>query len=154
MEPFNAEDVLEFAVRIEENGEKFYRDAERAAKEDAAKELFHRLAGDESKHKEIFAMMLRRLDRSLGEMEDYPGEFLSHLRSYIDGKVVFKTDKDAGHDPRSILDTALQRELDSVIYYDSLKKFVAKEDLRVIDNIIDEEQRHFAELAGIRRTAK
>ena len=154
MELFNAEDVLEFAIRIEENGEKFYRDAERAAKDAGAKQLFKRLADDENKHKDVFETLLTRVDRHLGDLEDYEGEFLAHLRSHIDGRAVFLAGVSAEGDPRAVLDAAMQREIDSVVYYQGLKSLVSKSDVKVLERIIDEEQRHFAELSRIKREGK
>ena len=54
---FKSDDVVEFAIRIEENGEKFYRNAEHATTNDAARALFKRLADEEVDHKETFRKM-------------------------------------------------------------------------------------------------
>jgi len=145
---FNAGDVIQFAIRIEENGEKFYRDAERAAKDEAAKQLFKRLADEEIAHKAIFQKMFEQIDCLVSEGEDYDGEYLSYLCGYIDGRVVFEAGATAGGETLAVLDAAIQRELNSVLYYEGLKAFVPV----VLDDIIDEERRHFADLSDIKRT--
>jgi rubrerythrin len=152
---FKAADVIQFAIRIEENGEKFYRDAERTAKDEATKKLFRRLADEEVAHKTTFQKMFEKSDSCLvDDIEDHEGEYLSYLRSYIDGRAVFEAGATAGGDTRSVLDAAIQRELNSVLYYEGLKEFVREENFEVLDFIIDEERRHFAELSEIKRATK
>jgi rubrerythrin len=151
---FDSGDVIQFAIRIEENGEKFYRDAERAAKDEATKPLFQRLAGEEIAHRAVFQKMYEQPDGYVSEPEDYAGEYMAHLRGYIDGRVVFEADATAGGDALSAIDAAIQRELNSVLYYEGLKSFVPVENFEVLDHIIDEERRHFAQLSEIKHTMK
>ena len=58
MSVLNASEIFQFAVRIEENGEKFYRDTAEKFGNDRFKELFLALADEEGKHKEIFENMV------------------------------------------------------------------------------------------------
>ncbi|MEK7313793.1 MAG: ferritin family protein, partial [Deltaproteobacteria bacterium] len=51
---FSAEEVLDMAIRIEENGERFYSDAARMSKKDNVRELLNSLAQEEFKHKKYF----------------------------------------------------------------------------------------------------
>ena len=48
---FNMHDVVNFAIRIEENGEKFYREAAEIIPDGPVRELFTRLAEEETVHK-------------------------------------------------------------------------------------------------------
>ena len=54
MKIFDASEVFQFAIRIEENGERFYRYAEGIAKEEEEKKIFSYLADEETKHKKEF----------------------------------------------------------------------------------------------------
>ena len=62
MKIFNAGDVIQFAVRVEEDGEAFYRKAADATKDKDVRELFHFLAGQEVMHKAIFQDMLSKIE--------------------------------------------------------------------------------------------
>lgn len=150
---FDAEDVIQFAIRMEENGEKFYRDAERAAKDAGAKQLFKKLAEEEVGHKATFEKMLSKITPS-DEVEDYQGEYMANLRDYVDGRSVFEKGAMSGGDASAVLDAAIQRELNAVAYYTELKNFVAEDDFKVVDEIVDEERRHFAELSNLKRGKK
>lgn len=154
MTVFNAGDVLQFAIRIEENGEKFYRDAEKAAKDEVAKQLFKRLANEEVAHKAFFQKMYEQSDCPVGEFEDEAGEYMSYLRTFIDGRAVFEPSAVAGGDVKAILDAAIQRELNSVLYYEGLKESVSDDTLKLIDDVIAEERRHFAMLSDLKRSLK
>ncbi len=87
MNVFTASDVLNFAIRIEEDGELFYRRVANFPNTDEIRSLFNQLA-DEEIHHRIFTEMLEKIN-DVRPPETYPGEFMDYLRDYIDGKVVF-----------------------------------------------------------------
>ena len=150
-----AADVFNFAVRIEEDGEVFYRKAALAANGEEIKKLFIRLAEEEIGHKKIFEDMLSKLDE-YAPVESYSGEYMAYLRDYIDDKVVFTKDARENQffevrDTLSAIDFAMQRELDSILYYQEVKQFIIEKQRPAIDNIIAEERKHFALLAKIRK---
>ncbi|HTP26571.1 MAG TPA: ferritin family protein [Anaeromyxobacteraceae bacterium] len=153
MKMFSAYDAVQFAIRIEENGEAWYREAGSTAVDEEAKQLFLRLAEKEADHRGLFQRMLDNLgNRPL--LESYPGEYLAYLRDHIDGRAVFERDgrsgPEAGSDASKVLEFALQRELDSMLYFEALKAFVVDRDLKAVDAIIAEERMHFTELSRIR----
>ena len=57
---FDASEILQFAVRIEENGEKFYRYATRVTNDDSAKRMFDYFANEETRHRKTFEDLLRQ----------------------------------------------------------------------------------------------
>jgi len=155
MNLFNAVDVFHFAIRIEEDGELFYRRASLMVEEKEVSHLFNRLADEEIRHKAIFQNMLSQIGDKRPP-ESYPGEYLAYLRDYIDNKVVFtKEVKEKQlvqvHDTLSAIDFALQRELDSILYYHETKQFVSDKHHTFIDKIIDEERKHVTILSTIRK---
>lgn len=82
-------DVVNFAIRIEENGERFYREAAEIITNRPVKELFERLAKEEIVHRKTFERLLSGLG-DYQPQETYEGEYLAYLKDYIDGKVLFK----------------------------------------------------------------
>lgn len=153
----NIHDVVNFAIRIEENGERFYREAAEIITNQPVKELFERLAQEETGHRKIF----ERLLSGLGDYqppETYEGEYFAYLKDFIDGKAVFKGHPKIGQLARAssiagALDFAIQREMDSILYYQEIKKFVDNRHNDAIDLIIDEERMHFAFLSKLRKEA-
>ena len=154
MSILNACDVVRFAVRIEEDGEIFYREAARMTENAAAKALFVRLADEEVGHKKIF----EGLEKALGDYEPaetYEGEYMAYLKNYIDGKVVFR--QDMNNAPAimgsviAAIDFAINRELDSILYYQEIRAFVPERHYPTVDAIIAEERKHFAMLSEARK---
>lgn len=150
-------DVVNFAIRIEENGERFYREAAEIIANQPVKELFERLAKEETAHRKTF----ERLLSGLGDYrppETYEGEYLAYLKDFIDGKAVFKDDQKIPELAKAssiaaALDFAIQREMDSILYYQEIRMFVGARHSEAIDLIIDEERMHFALLSKLRRAA-
>ncbi|HOO90868.1 MAG TPA: ferritin family protein [Syntrophales bacterium] len=151
---FEASDIFEIAMRIEENGSNFYRYAVQVAKEEDAKEMFTWLAGEEDNHKALFKDMLSRIE-TLVPPESYPGEYGAYLHNYADNNLIFKKDvmdaEMAGiTDTLSAIDFAIRRELDSILYYHEIKGFIANDQHDSIDAIINEERKHFKTLSEMK----
>jgi rubrerythrin len=152
---FAATDVVEFAIRIEENGANFYRFAAQIATDKGAKNLFEQLANEELHHKRIFEKILAALDNSVPP-EGYDGEYAAYMHSYVDNAAIFKKevlDREMTHvkDAATALDFALRREMDSILYYHEIKGLVHADDHAAIDEIIAEERRHVTILSALKQ---
>ncbi len=149
------QDVVNFAIRIEENGERFYREAAEVITVQSVKELFGRLAQEEVGHRETFQKLLS----SLGDYrppETYEGEYMAYLKDFVDGKAVFKehptiTQLAKTSSVGGALEFAIQRESDSILYYQEMKKLMYERYGETLDRIIDEERKHFALLSKLRK---
>ena len=151
---FEAGDVFQIAMRIEENGASFYRYAVQVAKEEKAKEMFGWLADAEDTHRVLFQEMLSRIETH-APPETYPGEYGTYLHRYADNNLIFKREvMDAKMskitDTLSAIDFAIDREVDSILYYHEIKGFISKDQHESIDKIINEERRHFKVLSKMR----
>jgi len=150
-----AQDIIEFAIRIEENGERFYREAALLAEDGDVKTIFNNLADEEVGHKKTFRDILSKKGE-LKPTESFQGEYLAYLRDYIDNKAVFTEDfknnqSSVPGDAVSAVSFAMQRELDSILYYEETKRFVSKKYHEAIDSIIEEERKHFLNLTEIKK---
>jgi rubrerythrin len=155
MKIFNASDIIQFAVRIEEEGEAFYRKAAQNARDKDTQDLFSFLANEELQHKALFREMFSKME-TLQPAETYDGEYAAYLSDYIDGKVVFTKDVQKelapdANDTLSAIAFAMQREADSILYYHEAKQFIAEKFHIIIDKIIIEERKHFSKLSELRK---
>jgi rubrerythrin len=142
---------------MEENGGLFYREAADRSAAGEAKNLFSYLASEEAEHKKTFEGFLSQV--TLFEPpEEYPGEYLAYLHTYIDGKIFFAADNKSAlsgsGDVAKALEFAIQREMDAILYYQELKAFVPADDHQILDKIIDEERKHFAQLSEAKKNLK
>lgn len=152
---FTASDVLEFAMRIEENGANFYRYAVQITKDEEAKQIFNRLADEELNHQKIFGRIFASMEKT-APPESYAGEYSAYLRNYVDNAVIFTKEAldqelAAVKDTLSALDFALRREQDSILYYHEIKQIVPASEHGAIDQVIAEERRHYSKLSEIKK---
>lgn len=155
MNVFTASEIVEFAGRIHENGENFYRYAAQLVQNQEAKDLFAELADEERKYERRLEKIFADIERSVPP-ETYAGEYAQYLRNYIDNNIVFtKQAVDAElasvKDACSAIDFAARRELDSIGYYESIKRIVPKAQHEEIDRLIDEERKHYVQLTNLRK---
>ncbi|MBN2437868.1 MAG: ferritin family protein [Deltaproteobacteria bacterium] len=155
MAVFDADDIVEVAVRIEENGANFYRYAVQLAAREEVKILFQLLAAQEVKHRETFAKMLAGMERN-AIPEGYDGEYAAYLHSYVDNHLIFTAEAFAAElaklrDEASALDFAIQRELDSIHYYREMRELLPADRRDTIERIIDEEKEHFIRLSTMKK---
>ncbi len=155
MSLFEPSEVFQFAIRIEENGEKFYRQMVQKFEDPKIKELFSYLVDEEIKHKKIYEEMVSKIEK-YEPFETFPGEYFAYLRAYAD-KIIF-TQKEFDEeiakikDINAALDYAINAELNSILYYQEVKNLVSENQRSTIDKIIEEERRHFVKLSEIKRT--
>ena len=151
---FKASEILQIAMRIEENGEKMYSHAVTLTDDPKLKELLGLLAGEETKHKKVFVEMVSNLE-NYEPPETYPGEYFAYLRAYADS-IVFPPDEmqeelEDLYDVEEAIEFAMQREIESILYYIETKSVVPKSQADQIDKIIAEERKHYLKLVDVRK---
>ncbi len=155
MNNFDAAEIFSFAVRIEENGEKLYRRAANLSNDEKTRYMFNVLADQEIKHKEFFGNILRTLDFSAFPYESYPGEYVEYMRNYLDRQKIFneKNEKDSLgiSDIISAVNFGIDRESDSILFYSEIKNLVPEKQHSKVDEIINEERRHFVMLSDFKK---
>jgi rubrerythrin len=155
MQVFEASDIVEIAIRIEENGINFYKFAEQIAKQEEAKKLFADLALAEISHKKTFEGIFAKMEK-YSPPESFAGEYNSYLHDYVDNNIIFTKeamDKELANvkDTLAAIDFAIRRELDSILYYHEIKRFVPTTQHGTLDQIIDEERKHFSRLSEVKK---
>lgn len=151
---FHADEVLQGAVRIEENGEALYRKLAEQSGDPKFKEVFKYLAEQEVKHRGIFLALLSKLGHS-PLSESFPGEYYEYLKGFADehiftpGLVAMFSAKEL-KDPAEGIAIALKAEIDSILYYLELKSLVPQAERPVLDKIIEEERRHYVRLLRLK----
>ena len=146
---FNADEIFEIAEQIERNGAKFYRSAAANAEGDS-RELFIRLAEMEDDHVEIFAAMRAELAAAdkVATVFDPDDQAVLYLQAMADGRIF-----DVREEPsvegaiEDVLDAAILREKDAVVFYESMKSLVpAPAGKERLDAIVKEEIGHVVDL--------
>ena len=151
---FDADEIFSVAVKIEENGERFYRRAAEMLLDPDVSRLLITLAEKEVEHKAIFSK-LRKTQLESGEKiaVDPDTENEAYLKAWADGHVF-----NIANDPldmltgdesvEKILQIGIGAEKDSIVFYLGMKDAVyGDRDKAVLDRIIKEEMGHYAMLS-------
>lgn len=150
---FTGKEIIEMAVRIEENGYTFYKDAADNAKTAQLKTLFTQLAKDEKDHVTSFQEIKSSIpdDSPPPEFDPFIAEANAYLKSMADHEVF--TEPDEGDklpntifDEKQALEYAMNMEKDSLLFYYELIKMVTDKDLVVVEKLIAQEKDHLRRL--------
>ena len=152
---FNAREVFDIGVQIEANGKAFYEAAAEKTAETVTREFFLELAAWEGQHITLFGELRDALPAGAGSAQvfDPNDEAAMYLRATADSHVFVKNTDMAAlvagcRGPLEILDIAITFEKDSVVYYTTMKKVVAKNlGQDKVDRLIDEEIKHIGLLS-------
>jgi len=152
-EIFSVSEVLQLAVRIEENGRDFYDILASKAKDERTKSMFLFLSEEEGKHIEDFRKILDEVKNSTPK-EAFTDDYFAYIKS-LSEKYVF-TESGKGRvlaegidSEKEALDFAVKIERDSIDFYKNIKKSVPADSLNSLDEIISQEQGHLKKLLSI-----
>ncbi len=145
----NAFEVFEVAVRIERNGAKFYRKAAELFNEPDICTLFIELAEWEIKHEQFFRDMGKQLIKPSKQAKIIDPEKKQFDPNLMACLGVFGTVSEPLHWLKrlkkipDVLKTAIEKEKDSITFYEGLKDFVSDRNDKIkVDVIIKEEMHH------------
>ena len=147
---YSGQEIINIAVRIEENGNEFYTLAAGMVPDDNdIKGLFLDLAEKEIMHISVFQKLAEKFDdESFDFGPQDASDYINHLAdSHIfgkpeSGKKVAETIKT----PKQGLEIAFKFENDSVAFYTELLKYTRSNSKRLVQQIIDEEKEHVEDI--------
>ncbi|MBI9081993.1 MAG: ferritin family protein [Desulfobacterales bacterium] len=146
---FTFSDILDIAVKIEENGEAYYRRALKSVSDPDLVRMFQWLAEEEAAHADRFADMRTRIDDASKEDSQLAGIGRALLRDAVSEKGFSLDDTEAADISRvkTLIDLSVTFEQDTVDFYNLLRPFVADaQDRQLLDEIIAQENEHIKRL--------
>ncbi len=151
---FNANEIFEMAEEMERNGARFYRKAAQNASDKQTKQILLGMADMEDGHLKTF----QNMREELSDREKQPTVFdpdnqsalylqaMADARSY-EGKITPSKELTGSETPKEILETALNSEKESIVFYFGLKGMVSvKAGRDKVEAIIIEELSHITTL--------
>jgi len=154
---FNAKEVFEMAIRIEENGAAFYRKAAGLQSDESNRDLLNKLATMEDAHKVSFVDMQQHVTEAEQRKTvfDPNNELSLYLNAMADlhggeGSPAAADALTGKETMEEIVATAIGLEKESILFYLGLRDFVPPKLGRdKIDEIIKEERKHIAQLNAV-----
>ena len=156
---FNADEMFEVAIRIEENGGRFYRKAASLQADRQNQEMLEKLASMEDHHKLTFETMKTHISESekTATVFDPMGESVQYLVAMADshggeGSPSVADSLTGEETMEEIIDIAIGLEKESILFYLGLKDMVPpKYGQDKVDEIIREERKHVIQLSAYRK---
>ena len=153
---YSADEIVDIAVRIEENGQKFYSACADFTSDVNLKKVFKHLAEQEEKHKSAFEKLYDKMADYKLNPATYTDEVDLYIKALADSQVfspgadVVRLAKETG-DVLSLLSLAIGAEKDSVLFYGGVLELAQDADRKTVSAIIREEQSHIVELTSLKR---
>ena len=145
---FSIQEILDLAIRLENNGESVYRQAVDEISEPELVSLLQWMADEEVKHARWFAELKQKLKTHsanlfMAEMSrEVFADFLGE-KSFSHQDVDFSKIDQVG----DLVAIFIEFERDTILFYETLKPFIEDTDtLSHLDKIIAEENEHIEEL--------
>lgn len=151
---FNASEVFQIAIDIEENGKRFYEKAMDFVDNSDLKELLASLAQEEVEHLKRFTELKAQLPKAAAEdtIWDPEHEMNLYLQMMADMHV-FRSDFDVEKelsqvkDPGDVLKLGIQFEKDSIIFFLTMQDATEENKGReLIGQLVNEEKEHLNKL--------
>jgi len=152
---FYLSEIIKFAIEKEQESFNLYEKMATQVTDSELQKIFQRLAQEEVKHKDFYTTMLStvKIEQSPGVKEN--DEYQSYVEALItDSRTVPTITATDFKNTNKVLDYAIAREKDSILFYSGLKNFVAATAHGSIDTIIREEERHAAILMKVKANFK
>jgi rubrerythrin len=156
---FSAKEIFDMAIRIEENGGRFYRKAAELQPDEESRAFLEKLAVMEDRHAQLFEKMLVGLADeekapTVFDPNDESSQYLAAMADTHGGEgSPSAADALTGSESlKEIIDIAIGLEKESILFYLGLKDFVPpKHGQDKLDEIIAEERRHIIQLNAVRQ---
>ena len=148
---FSAKEIIELAIKIEKNGEAVYRRAIEKVPNPGLVLLLEWMADEEVKHANWFAELKHNLETKNENpfVEEMGHELFNEMlgdKNFSLKDVDFATIEEID----DLIETFIEFEKDSIIFYEVLKPFVEDPVVReYLNKIIDEEKHHIELLKEI-----
>lgn len=138
---FTAQEVLQLAINLEEEGVIFYRQYAELAKGEI-RDLMLQMAEDEKEHAKVFRGFYENLEKAPGDEDYLMSEHVQQYLASFSASVAFAREQKKPETLKEALTVAVETEQMTIDYYTSLLKYGNPELNAVLDRLIAEETKH------------
>jgi len=152
---FRAGEVLDMAIEVEQDGIMFYEAFRQRSQDPRATDVFDYLIDQERKHMATFSQIKSELAEDYPLPESYPGEMRRYMDCFVKDRIFQDPGKAAEQeetlsDPFRAIETALDFEQRSIVFYSKIKSIVRPSEGGAIDRVIAQEHTHIEKLLDLR----
>ncbi len=155
---FTGSEVVELGIQIEKNGRDFYNAVASITQNAKVREAFFFLSSEEEKHIAIFKQILDSTQK-YEPAPVYADDYAAYMKA-LAAEYIF-TQKDKGKEigksvrnESEAIELGIKFEKDSIIFYGGIKKIIPEFDIKVVDELIVQEQAHLLMLLTLKDQLK
>jgi len=149
-------ELIDVAVGIEKSGAAFYEYLVNTARDVRAQVMYKYLAEQERAHIKTF----QKLRTDVGDYQpsmSFSDEYAAYLDALVKSAVfgsemMARTMAEKTSSDLEAIGIAIRAEKDSILFYTSIKDLVRRNDIEVIDRIVQEERSHLVQLSMFKKT--
>ncbi len=154
MAVFTAAEAINMALRIEQNGEIFYKGIAQKTQDPEVRAVLEDLAVQEQRHYNAFMKLSSYVMEPPSHSPQEWEEYVQYLQVAVDNAIFAGPDKalalaESVTDVRQALQMALGFEKDTLLFYYDLRELMRESDRLLIGEIIREEKAHVRRLASL-----
>jgi len=153
---FKGSEILDMAVRIEQNGIRFYSALVEKAESDKTREIFQYLADQEKQHEVTFKKMLDEIGAYQPAPvleEDYEQYMQALAESHVfTSDEALKRMAELAGDIGEALQIGIGFEKDSILLFMEMRNFIPESQQKVIERLISEEKKHLIQLQEMKKS--
>lgn len=149
---FFASEIVKMNITEEKNGAAYYTSLSNSAKSKALRKEAARIAEQEKMHEKLFTELSERLGEPTVD-ETYPGEYQQYVDALLNRKIF--PDEDSAVKMASeksdvdAVNLAIETERNTLLLLEELRKHVPDNELKYVDETINEERQHLIDLNKI-----
>lgn len=137
-------DIFKFAIKMEQDGEAFYRELAGQVSEEGVKTILLMLASDEVKH----AKAIEQIRSRTVDMSDT--EILNKARNIFERMKEFHEEFDFDHGHEALYRQAMEIEQNSIDFYmDRAEQMPEPRQKALFERLAEEEKKHYRLLSGL-----
>ena len=148
---FYVSEIVNFAIEREQESYAMYKDLAEKVERQELKETFQTLMEEEKKHKVYYSELLSTVEQKRTPSSQGYDEYDEYMRTLIDARRTVKKPKIDISNIQEVLDFAIEREKDAVLFYTGLVNYVPEKDQPTVKTIIKEEGMHIVKLTAIKK---
>jgi rubrerythrin len=146
------ESVLDVAIWLEKRGKDFYENAVSSVRNnDEIKTMLLFLIEQEKKHEAMYKSLSKKITGNPTLQDELFGEYGMFIRLLI-SEITESMKFDHSMSLDQLIQTAIQFEKDTLLYFHEIKKLFTEKDSIAIQTICDEERNHIRLLMDARKS--
>jgi rubrerythrin len=154
-EMYSYEDIVDYAILIEQRGIQLYTDAANSLKNEPARNILLHLAEQERRHEAYFRKLKEEVHKDSRRRIELDDETIGYLSALTKSEIFPGDDKEFKERFKTLKDAAafgMQAEKDSILFYVELSRHAWDEQsANVLQAIIREEKKHLVQLLELDR---